>query len=797
MEQIWKEIRYAIRMLRKSPSFTIVAVVTLALGIGVNTAMFSVIRAVMLKPLPYERPEELFRIYRGSSYPDLQDIRESSKSIAGIGGYREQFMDLTSGAVPERIKGALVTGELFQVLQTRTQLGRLITKKDDVAGGPKVVVLSDDFWRKYMGSTPEVIGKKVSIAGQAYTVIGVLAPGFELPYVKPMMFSPIRAESKEEAGARGAHTMRAIIRLAPGIAIEKLQSEFDGIAKRLSKLYPEENSETRFVLYPWQEYLVRDVRRALWILLAAVAFVLLIACTNVANLFLARAADREKEMAVRGALGATRASLLRQLVIEGIVLACIGGLAGLFFATWLSDFAVKLGPEDIPRLEHTHLDSTVFFVTFGISLLTGFLFSLAPGLHASKVHLEESLRESGRTSGSRTRQRMRNTLAITEVAFAIVLLIGAGLLIRSFWTLRTVRTGFRTDHLLTMNLTLPLTNFADIDKRTLFFKQVLERLKSVPGVESVGSTADLPYGTGNVFHNMTFEGKSTAIGKEPEIYSRSVSTGYFQLMGMKILQGRSLSESDGKNSLPVVVVNQSFAKRYYPNTNLIGQRVAWARDNPLHWMTIVGVVSDIKSLGLDQEEQPAVYFTFMQETQFWKTWMNLVIRTAVPPMTLASAMKKEVAAVDKNIPVAELFTMEELISKSVGQRRFHLILLGVFAGLALLLAAVGIYGILSYNVHQRTQEVGIRVALGASSKEILSLILKQGMKITFIGAAFGIGAAWMVTRFLQNLLYSIAPTDLFTFVVVPLIMLCVAFVACYAPARRATKVHPIVALRYE
>jgi putative ABC transport system permease protein len=310
-------------------------------------------------------------------------------------------------------------------------------------------------------------------------------------------------------------------------------------------------------------------------------------------------------------------------------------------------------------------------------------------------------------------------------------------------------------------------------------------------------TADLPYGTGRVPHNMTFAGRTMVVGKEPEIWSRSVSPGYFKLMGMKILQGRGLNITDEKNSLPVILVNQTFAKRYYPDANPIGQRVAWARDNPLHWMTIVGIVSDIKSMGLDLEEEPAVYFTFMQETQFWKTWMNVVIRTAVPPMTLATAIKREVAAVDKNIPVAELFTMDDLIAKSCGQRRFHLVLLGLFAGLALLLAAVGIYGILSYNVLQRTQEVGIRVALGASSKEILALILKQGMRITLIGAIFGVGAAWMVTRFLQSLLYSIAPTDFFTFTVVPLIMLCVAFVACYAPARRATKVHPIVALRYE
>jgi putative ABC transport system permease protein len=797
MEQIWKEIRYAIRMLRNSPSFTLVAVITLALGIGVNTAMFSVIRAVMLKPLPYDQPENLFRLSGGSSYPDVESIRDSSKSIAGIGGYRQQWMDLTSGSVPERIKGALVTGDLFKVLGTKAQKGRLPSRSDDVPGGAKVVALSDEFWRNYRNSDPDVIGKAVSIAGRSYTVIGVLPPGFEFPYLKAMLFAPLHTESAEEAAARGAHTLRAVIRLASETKLAQAQTEFDMLSQRLAKLYPDLNSETRFVLVPWQEYLVQDVRRSLLILLAAVAFVLLIACTNVANLFLARAADREKEMAVRGALGASRASLFRQLIIEGLVLATIGGAAGVLFATWISDFAVRLGPEDIPRLDHTHLDWIVFLVTLGLSLFTGFLFSLAPGLHASKINLEESLRESGRASGGRARQKMRNIFAITEVAFAIVLLISAGLLIRSFYALRGVEPGFRTDHLLTMNFTLPLANFADIDKRTVFFNETLNHLKKMPGVSAVGATAELPFGTGNVFHNMAFEGHPVPLGKEPEVYSRSVSPDYFQVMGMKIIRGRSLLETDRKNTLLVAVANQAFVKRYYPNENPLGKRVRWAREDTPTWMTIVGVVSDVKSLGLDLEEQPAVYTPFAQESQFWKTWMNIVVRTSVPPLTLTATAQKEVAMVDKNIPVADLFTMEDLISKSVGQRRFHLALLGLFAGLALLLAGVGIYGILSYNVRQRTHEVGIRVALGASSRQIISLILEQGMRITIIGAVAGIAAAWMVTRFLQSMLYSIAPTDLFTFSVVPLIVIGVALVACYAPARRATRVHPIVALRYE
>ncbi|MCI0411232.1 ABC transporter permease [bacterium] len=797
MEKFWKEIQFALRMLRKSPGFTVVAVLTLALGIGANTAMFSVIRAVMLKPLPYNEPENLFRLSGGTSYPDLQDLKQSSKSIKDIGGYRREVMDLTSGRVPERIEGAAVTGDFFRTLGIQPQKGRVIGPNDDIPGGAKIVLISDAFWKNYMAGDPDVIGKSVSIASIPYTVIGVLPPTFELPNLKAQMFSPIRAESSEETNARGAHTMRVVVRLATNVIVDQAQSEFNAIAKRLEKQYPEENTDVRFVLNPWQQFLVKDVQRALLILLVAVGFVLLIACTNVANLFLARATEREKEMAIRAALGAGRASLLRQLIVEGVVLAIIGGFAGLFIASWISDFAVRLGPENIPRLQNTRFDFIVFAVTLGLSVFTGLLFSLAPGLHASKINLEESLRESGRATGSRTRQRMRNVLATLEIALAIVLLIGAGLLIRSFWSLQNVRPGFRTDHVLTMNFLLPLTTYADIDKRSQFFEQVLQRIKNLPGVESVGSTSELPFGTGSGFHNLAIEGRRMAVGKEPEIYARSISPDYFHTLGIAVLQGRVFSMQDRKDTLPVAIVNEKFVRRFFPQENSLGKRIAWARADAPIWMTIVGVVSDVKSFGLDLEEEPAVYTPFTQEPRFWKTWMNMVVRTSVDPSSLIATIQKEVARVDKNVPVADLLTMDALISESIGERRFHLLLLGLFAGLALLLAGVGIYGILSYNVRQRTQEMGIRMALGASQREILRLILSQGIRLVVLGAFIGIGAALAVTRFLQSLLYAVGSNDLLTFLIVPLIVIGVALLACYAPAKRATRVNPVVALRYE
>ena len=797
MERIIREFQYAFRMLRKSPAFTVVAVLTLALGIGANTAMFSVIRAVMLKPLPYHEPDRLFRLPQGSSYPDLQDLKENSKLITGIGGYREHAMDLTSGVLAERVKGALITGDLLNVLGVQAIKGRIITPKDDVPGGAKVVMMSESFWRNSRAVDPEIIGKTIPIAGAPYTIIGVLPETFELPFLKADLYAPLRTESPEEASARGAHSLRAVVRLVPNVQWHQVQSEFSSIAQRLEKTYPESNTGITFRLEPWREFLVQNAKRPLLILLIAVGFVLLIACTNVANLFLARSTERQREMAVRAAMGAGRLSLLRQLMIEGVVLSVVGGIAGLVIAAWLSDLAVRLGPENILRLDRTELDFVVFGVTLGISVITGLLFSLAPGLHASKINLEQSLKETTRTSGSRSRQRMRNVLAAMEVAIAIVLLIGAGLLIRSFWLLQSTNPGFRTDHLLTMNFTLPLANYADIPKRTRLFEQVLERINSLPGVESAGATSDLPFGDGGVYHNMGFEGRTMPVGTEPEIWKRSVSPDYFKTLGISLLRGRLLTEQDHPESIPVVVVNEAFARRFYPDENPLGKRVNWIReDNPV-WVTIVGVVSDVKSLGLDMEEQPAVYSPMAQETQFWKTWMNIVVRTSVDPSTLTAAVRKEVALVERNVPVTDLLTMETLISQSIGERKFHLLLMGLFAGLALLLAAIGIYGILSYSVRQRTQEVGIRMAIGATQQEILRLIVSQGMRLAVIGATIGLVVALLVTRFLQSLLYSIAPTDLITFVAVPLVMLAVALVACYAPAKKATRVNPIVALRYE
>jgi putative ABC transport system permease protein len=407
------------------------------------------------------------------------------------------------------------------------------------------------------------------------------------------------------------------------------------------------------------------------------------------------------------------------------------------------------------------------------------------------------LKESGRSTGGRTRQRMRNVLATLEVALAIVLLIGAGLLIRSFWVLQSVRPGFRTDHLLTMNITLPLVNYSDIQKRNQFFEQMLERIRNLPGVESAGSSSELPFGTGAIFHNLGFEGRAMAVGTEPEIYNRSISPDYFRALGITVLQGRSFSVQDQKDSLPVAIVNEKFVRRFFPQETPLGKRIRWAREENPVWITIVGVVSDVKSFGLDLEEEAAVYTPISQEQQFWKTWMNVVVRTSVDPSSLIPAIQKEVSRVDKNVPVADLFTMEALISRSVGTRRFHLLLLGLFAGLALMLASVGIYGILSYNVRQRTQEMGIRMALGASQKQILRMILSQGMRLVVLGALIGIATALGVTRFLQSLLYAVSSNDLLTFLVVPFVVIGVALLACYAPARRATRVNPVVALRYE
>jgi predicted permease len=793
-----QDLRYAFRLLRRAPGFAAAAVLTLALGVGANTAMFSVVHAVMLRPLPYPAPERLLRIRGGSSAPDIQDWRAQAATLDGIAGYRFHFLDLTGGGAADRVDGALVTGELFRVFAGRALHGRLIDERDDRPGGPKVVVLGHRFWRDRLGGDPAAVGRTVRFSTGEYQVIGVMPRDFRLPGVENDFYVPLRPESAEEAAARGAHSLFAVARLRAGQTLAEAQAEMDTVAARLAAAYPEENKDRRVVLAPLHQFLVRDVRRPLVLLLGAVSFVLLIAATNVAGLMLARAAARQKEVAIRASLGAGRGRLARQLLAESLLLAALGGAAGLVFAHWLVDVVVRLGPPDVPGLDAVRLDLRVLAFTAAVSLATGIGFGLAPALFGSRLSLTGALADGGRGSAPQARQRLRRALVVSEVALALVLLVGAGLLLRSLQRLQAVDPGFDPTRLVTFNLTPPLRTYGDIARRTRFFEGVIARVRSLPGVEAVGATSDLPYGVGALFHDFVIEGRpEVEPGAEPEIYNRSVDPSYFATLGLPSLQGRALSAHDRAGTPRVGVINAAAARRFFPGEDPVGRRLAWARDPERAWIEIVGVVGDVRGQELAVDEVPAVYTPLAQELRPWKTWLNFAVRTRRAPQDLAAAVRREVAALDADVPVTRVGAMEELIAASVAPRRFTLALLGGFALLALLLAGVGLHGLVAYAVALRTQEMGVRMALGAAPRDVVRLVVAEGLALAAAGVALGAVGAGFLTRFVDAMLFGVRASDPLTFAGVALLVVLAALLACWRPARRAARVDPLVALRGE
>ncbi|HEV8254183.1 MAG TPA: ABC transporter permease [Vicinamibacteria bacterium] len=799
MRTLTQDLRLAARLLAKSPGFTLAATLTLALGLGANTAMFSVVYAVMLRPLPYAQPDRLVRVRGGSSYPDLADWTSQAQSFEGFGAYRPHFYDQAGAEGAERIEASLVTGDLMRILRAKAALGRPLQAEDDRPGGEKVVVVSHSFWRRRMSGEADAVGRSVTFAGGTYRVIGVMPPSFRLLEAdKAELWAPVRVESAQEAEARGAHTLWAVGRLRDGVSLEAAQAEMDAVARRLAEAHPDENKDRRFVLMPLHDFLVRGARPALQVLLGAVAFLLLIATTNVANLLLARAASREREIAIRASLGASRWRLLRQLLCESLLLVALGGAAGILVAAWISELVVRLGPADVPGLDSVSLDLRVLAFTAGVSLLAALLFSLAPWLHACQVSLLGSLKEGGRTGEGQVRHRVRNALVVSELALALVLLVGAGLLLRSLHRLQSIDPGFDPSRLFTFDLTLPMESYHDIPKRTRLYESVLTDLATLPGVEKVAAGSELPFGTGMIYHNFVVEGRPPLpVGTEPEIYSRSVSPEYFATLGIALVRGRGFSRADDAGAPPVVVINEAAARAHFAGEDPIGRRIAWARATPLVWMTIVGVVGDVRASGTGREEVPAVYAPIAQESRPWKTWMTVAIRSSLPPSVLLPAVKRAVARVAPAVPVTRPRTMDELMAASAVARRFNLLLLGAFAALALALAAVGVHGVISYAVGHRIHEVGVRVALGATPRDILRLVVGQGFVLAAGGAVLGSVAALGLSRFVSGMLFGVRATDPVTFAGVAALLVAVALLACYLPARRALRVDPVVALRYE
>jgi putative ABC transport system permease protein len=805
METLIQDIRYAIRVLLKSPGFTAVALLTLTLGIGANSAIFSVVNAVLLRPLPYEESERLVFITERSpvlegmsvAYPNYLDWREQNGVFDNIGVYRRVSFNLTGNGEPERLLGGEVSAELFNALKTKPALGRTFLAEEDVAGANPVVVLSYGLWQRRFGKDTDVIGQTITLNARPHTIIAVMPPDFRFPSGVDL-WVPVGLNADNPSWNRGNHPgLYAIARLKPGVTASQAHAEMDTIAARLEQQYPASNTGNRVTVTPLFNRIVGDIRPALLVLLAAVGFVLLIACANVANLLLARAAARQKEIAVRMALGASRGRLIRQLLTESMILSVTGGALGLLLAVWGTDLLVAISPDNIPRFAEIKLDNRVLGFTAGIALVTGILFGLAPALHASKLNLNEILKEGGRsaTAGLR-RQRVRSLLVISEVAIALVLLIGAGLLIKSFLRLQQVDPGFNPDNVLTAGIPLPRTKYLEPPKRIAFYEALFSRIAALPGVQAVGAVSELPIEGGSQTYFIVEDRPIPPREEMPLTEYSLVSTGYFKALGLRLLKGREFDERDVRDAPFACIIDENFAEQYWPGQDPIGKRLKYGGADPGNpWSTVVGVVANVRYQGLDQESPRVQLFLPYGQATFLGA--SLVIRTAGDPSSLASAVRNEVLAIDADLPVFEIRTMNEVLKESVATRRLYMTLLGIFAGVAMVLAAIGLYGVMAYSVTQRTHEIGIRMALGARQRDVLRLVVGQGLVLALEGVVIGLIAAFALTRLMSSLLFAVSATDLSTFVVIALILTGVALGATFIPARRATKVDPMVALRYE
>jgi putative ABC transport system permease protein len=808
-----QDIRYALRMLLKRPSFTVIVVLTLALGIGANTTIFSAIDAVLLNPLPYKDPERLMVVWETNKQlgPEMWDRNEAAignfldwrsrnQSFDQLGALFDTDMNLTGVGEPQRIKSVVATTNFFQVLGVQPMLGRSFSPESETPGSPFTAIISHELWQRQFGSDPGLINKSLTLNGHQVEVIGVMPPGFELQFpisVHVDMWVPFVIDVADpDYHDRRNNFLYAVGRLKPGVSQEQAQAEMKLIASQLQQQYPETNADRGVRVVPLHKQVVGNVESYLYMLFAAVGFLLLIACANVAGLLLARVTARQREVAVRMALGASRWRLIRQLLTESVILSAFSGLLGLLLAYAGVKLLVALTPSEVPRLHEIGLHVPVFLWTLAISVVTGLLFGLAPALQASRPDLNSALKESsGRNPGSFQGSGLRNLLVVSEVAVALLLLVGAGLMTKSFLRLQQVDPGFDATNVVSMNIALPTSKYR-AQQLNNFYDQLFERIRNVPGVKSVGGINPLPLGGTNISLSVLVEGApAVALTDRPSVGVRVVTPGYFQTMSIPILKGRAFTEQDRDNSPNVILVNEALASRFWPNQDAIGKRLDFEEDSGKQvWREIVGVVGNVKHKGLATEVMPEAYFPYNQDPE---NFMGLVVRTASDPMSMIPAIRNQVLSIDKDQPVSDIMTMEQRLAKSVAASRFVMLLLGSFSVLALGLAAVGIYGVMSYLVTQRTQEIGVRMALGAQKRDVLKLVVRRGMVLAIIGTAIGLVASLALTRLMRSLLFEVTPTDWLTFVITSVVLLTVALLACYIPARRATKVDPLVALRYE
>ena len=800
MNAFWQDLRYGARMLLKKPGFTLIVVITLALGIGANTAIFSVVNAVLLRPLPYEESERLAVLYETNpqqgrdqmsvSYPTFNDWRAQSQSFEQLAAFRSGGMILTGKEEPSRVQVMLASADLFALLRVKPQRGRTFLPEEDKAGGAPVVVISHAFWQRQFGGDEKAVGQQITLDGKSNTVIGVMPPGFALgdEQTEVWLALGIIADRMQN---RAVHTLTVLGRLKSGVTLPQAQTELAAISNRIQQQNPAADPGHSAQVMSSYEAMTKQVRPALLVLLVAVGFLLLIACANVGNLLLARAESRQKEIAIRTALGAGRGRIVRQLLTESLLLSVIGGGIGLLLAVWGLDALTGSLPDDLPRAKEIGIDRMVLAFTGALSLLTGLIFGIVPALTATKPALNETLKEGGRTSAAFGRGRVRSALIVAEVALSVALLVGAGLLIKSFWRLMQVNPGFQTERLMTMNVTLLGDKYKETPQVISFFRELPARLEALPGVKAVSAVSTLPINGGDGNGNLTIEGRTFASGQTPAASYRRILPNYFSAMGIPLKQGREFDERD-TGVEKVVIINESMARRFWPDGDAVGKRIKVGPPENEPWLTIVGVTGDVKNIGLEADARLATYEPHPQRP--WTT-MNLAIRTESDPLSLAASVRSTLREMDKELLIRNVSTMEERIRLSVSSRRFNMLLLAVFAALALLLAGVGVYGLMSYTVTQRTHEIGVRMALGAQGTEVLKLIVGQGLKLALFGAGAGLLAAFALTRWMTDLLFGVRPEDLWTYGAVAVLLLMVALLACWIPARRATKVDPMIALR--
>ena len=809
METILQDIHYGFRMLIRRPAFTSVAVVTLALGIGANTAIFSVVNAVLMRKLPYPDPERLVALWETSTQPGQEanlrnevamgnflDWRTQVSAFEGIAALNYSSVNLTGLDEPERIQGAVITTNLLSVLGVQPVAGRSFLAEEEKPDSARTVIVSHGLWQRLFGSDPDIIGKTITLNGNPVSIVGIMPAGFDLefPITRQVdMWLPMRIAASNTD--RQSHYLYVVGRLKQGVSLEQAQAGMDVLAGQLQEQFPNTNSGRGANVIAFHEQLVGNVQPYLRLLFAAVGFVLLIACANVASLLLARVSGRHKEVAIRMAIGASRWRVVRQLLTESIVLSSLGGLAGLLLAFWAIDVLVALLPPEVPRLGGVGLRIPVFAWTLGISILTGMLFGLAPALGASKPDLTESLKESSRGIAGSSRSRLRNLLVVSEIALALVLLIGAGLMIRSFARLQRVNPGFDSENLLTMNISLPRQKYRENSQILTFFDRLFEGIRSLPDIESVAGIDPLPLGGSDGTTGFVVQGAAPlAVGDRPEVGQRIITQDYFDAMRIPLLQGRAFAATDNQAAPRVVIINEALARRFWPDEKAIGKRLGFGSKEPKIWHEVVGIVGNVKHRRLDAYPKPELYFPY---SQYPGSFMTLVVRTNIDPTKATAAIRNQVLALDPDQPVFDIKTMTERISKSVAVSRFIVLMLGLFASLSTLLAAVGIYGLIAYTVSQRTHEIGVRMALGAARTDIVKLVLRNGLKLVAAGVGIGVAGAIALTRLMESLLFEVSPTDTLTFIVISSMLAGVALAACLVPARRAAKVDPMVALRYE